>query len=476
MNIINTIDDRKFSLNGIPYLRNYISTVYGQSIEIFNCYERCDVLVPQTPVNQYRVNNVTYSSAAALQTALLNVSYSRNTMGGEIPDQDNIDIRKYFNYSENNSSSQILAAINNLPSYTINEKQSVWFIGQSYQLLDPIYLQPITTETPVLGTVRDGSAPVLSPNALIKYKMMNRGKGVYGQGGIQLTMSDLELVYQNAPTESDIAEDPQTDIVNFGELGTQEIHEWLNARTTPVVIQPQNEGYTLFKGTVSGETKSYLWVGLPGTYGASNPTATPQAFQLLEDVPPMPYIPGQNEVTASGNVIIGNEHKFIKVVDGIEVQSHAIDENGQYYAKNNFTITEDYDDPIANVKYTKPAKPADDTYAMVSDFKQQRLKVIDSYVSDSLYTITNDDFGETLIYNGLDDIDMLLSTNLTYEPGYFLNVIQSSVGNISFVVDGFILKHSPDELPETYSFNSTAGIIILEEYEALVFGKLKLAD
>lgn len=479
MNIINTIDDRKFSLNGIPYLRNYISAVYGQSIEIFNCYERHDVLVGQAPVNQFKVNNVTYTSAAALQTALLDVIYSRNTMGGEIPDQDNIDIRKYFFYNENDSTTQILAQINGLPSYTVSEKESVWFVGRHFSLvLQPVpggVLTPGGVVTPggVLNSTRSSSS---LPSSIIKYKMMNKGKGVYGLGGVQLTMNDLELVYQNAPTENDIAEDPETDIVNFGELGSQTIFGWLNSKTPSIAIQPQDEGYTLFKGTVGGETKSYLWIGEAGTYGANATQSSATDFQLLEDVPPMPYIPGQNEVTAKGNVIIENEHRFIKVVDGIEVQAHGIDEQGTYYEKNTFIVRDKYAIPVANVEYTKPAKTENDTYAMVSDLKQQQLKVIDSLVLGSLYTITNEDFGKTLIYNGLNDINMLLSTNLNYKPGYFLNVIQSAIGNIAFVADGFILKHSPDELPETYSFNSAAGIIILEEYEALVFGKLKLAN
>lgn len=472
MIVINTIDDRKFSFNGIPYLRNYISAVYGTSVEVFNCYERHDVLVEQIHFNQYRVNGTVYGSAAALQTALLDVIYSRNTMGGEIPDQDNIDIRKYFHYTEDYSTAQILAEINSLPSYTVNEKQSVWFIGRTFQIL-PV---PVIIPGGPLTSPRDNNFPVFSPSSLIKYKLMNKGKGVYGSGGIQLTMNDLELIYQNAPTENDIAEDPATDIVNYGELGEQEIYEWLNAQAAAIIIQPQNEGYTLFRGTVNGESKSYLWVGEAGSYGLSNPVATANDFELLEDVPPAPYIPGQNEVTAMGNIIIGNEHRFIKVEEGIEVQAHGIDEQGQYFEKNNFVVIEKYADPIANVEYVKPAKPANDFYAMQSDLRQQQLKIIDSLVVDSLYTITNEDFGKTLVYNGLDDINMLLSTNLTYEPGYFVNIIQSNAGNISFVVDGFLLKHSPDELPETYAYNSTATIIILEEYSALIFGKLKLAD
>jgi hypothetical protein len=467
---INTIDDRKFSLNGIPYLRNYISAVYSTNVEVFNCYERHDVLVEQTHFNQFRVNGTIYNTAAALQTALLDVIYSRNTMGGSIPDQDNIDIRKYFLYNENYTSSQILSEINGLANYTVNEKQSVWFIGRNFQLLQP------APGGVLIPPSRDSAVPVLSSSSVVKYKMLNKGKGVYGSNGIQLTWDDLELVYQDIPTVNDIIQYPETDILNFEELGTQQINQWLNSRIPAITIQPQNEGYTLFKGTADGESKSYLWVGEAGTYGASNPTAAINDFEILEDVPPAPYVPGQNEVTANGNVIINNEHRFVKVEEGTEVQTHAIDENGQYFKKGNFVITEKYADPTANVEYTKPAKPVNDVYVMQSDLKQQQLKVIDTHVAGSLYTITNEDFGKTLVYNGLDDINMFLSTNLTYEPGYFVNVIQANMGNIAFVVDGFILKYSPDELPETYAYNSTATIIILEEYLALVFGKLKLAD
>lgn len=79
--IIN-INDVRFSLNGVEYLKNYISKVSGSSIEIFNCYERRDILVPFNHYNKFTVNGNTYASAAALQSALLSVIYGRNTLGG----------------------------------------------------------------------------------------------------------------------------------------------------------------------------------------------------------------------------------------------------------------------------------------------------------------------------------------------------------------------------------------------------------
>jgi len=289
-------------------------------------------------------------------------------------------------------------------------------------------------------------------------------------------MNDLELVYQNAPSENDVTEDPETDIVNFGDIASQTVYGWINTQATPIVIQPQNEGYTLFKGTIAGELKSFLWIGEAGTYGAGEIQATEGDFQLIADAPPVPYTPSLDEVTAAGNIMLNKQHNFKKFIDGAEAQEHVIDDQGQHFTKGGLTVYEGYADPVANVMYTKPAKEVDDTYAMMSDLKQQPLKIIDADVVGSLYTIVNEDFGKTLVYKGLDDINMLLSTNLTYQAGYTLNVIQSGMGHITFVADGFILDHSPDELPVTYSYHSTACLIILEEYSALVFGKLKLAD
>ncbi len=78
MNILTTVNDTVFELNGIKYLKNYISNVYGNKVEIYNCYERADILVPQTAYQNFMINDATFNSAVALQTALLNVLFSIN--------------------------------------------------------------------------------------------------------------------------------------------------------------------------------------------------------------------------------------------------------------------------------------------------------------------------------------------------------------------------------------------------------------
>lgn len=83
MYIIQTVSAKQFSLDGIPYFKNYISRVTTNGkLSIFNCYDSRDVLVEFTDADQFEVNGVTYTDVAALQAALINVLYTRGGSGG----------------------------------------------------------------------------------------------------------------------------------------------------------------------------------------------------------------------------------------------------------------------------------------------------------------------------------------------------------------------------------------------------------
>lgn len=87
MNTIIEVDDFKFSLNGVKYLKNYLSRPYGNKLEVYNCYERKDVLIEQAHYSEFTVDGATFGSVAALQEALLNVLYNRNSLNeGTFPD------------------------------------------------------------------------------------------------------------------------------------------------------------------------------------------------------------------------------------------------------------------------------------------------------------------------------------------------------------------------------------------------------
>lgn len=81
MIIIVNINAQKFSLNGIPYFKNFTPHVIGNKVRIINTYDSDFTLCELTNYAEFSVNGVTYTSVADLQTALLPVLFSRGTLG-----------------------------------------------------------------------------------------------------------------------------------------------------------------------------------------------------------------------------------------------------------------------------------------------------------------------------------------------------------------------------------------------------------
>lgn len=77
MNIISNVDNRKFTLNGIQYFKNYISNVAGSNIRIINAYDSNDVLLDWVDYAQITLNGVVYGSVALLQQNLIDVCFNR---------------------------------------------------------------------------------------------------------------------------------------------------------------------------------------------------------------------------------------------------------------------------------------------------------------------------------------------------------------------------------------------------------------
>lgn len=84
MIVINTVSDKRFSLNGIEYVKNFLSFVAGDRLLIYNAYDRTDERCDLTLYSEFQINGVTYASAALVQSALINVIYSRSSLGGAI--------------------------------------------------------------------------------------------------------------------------------------------------------------------------------------------------------------------------------------------------------------------------------------------------------------------------------------------------------------------------------------------------------
>jgi len=191
-----------------------------------------------------------------LRDALIDVYQNGGGSSGNI-NQDNIDRSKRFSVTSIETAA-LVSTINTAPQFTIEDTESFWFV----------FILNVSGQS----------------RKTYKYKLLNKGKGIYGVGGNRSVEGiDLELV-SNPPTTENDYQTPTTTTVNFGALTTQTVSQWLNGRAQSILIQAQDAGYTLFKGTVNGKQTTYLWIGAPGRYGIGYLSSAMSDFEIVNEV------------------------------------------------------------------------------------------------------------------------------------------------------------------------------------------------
>ncbi|RWW99717.1 beta strand repeat-containing protein [Flavobacterium cerinum] len=257
MNIINTFNDKRFILNGIQYFKNYVSVVRGNKIEIFNCYERKDVLVELTHYNQFSVDGTVYTSAALLQEALLPIIYSRINMGdGSTFAQNNIGRSINLGlYLGDSSVTAIVAKMNNRTTVIS------------------------ATDTPVvlsLNSIFTSAEIGQSSFNNKKYLYLFRpGAGTYGIGGTTVTTTMITQLATLNLTQDDIQNDPGAIIYNIDPVTNGDY--LLKANTS--LWDFSDSGYINEDDSIKTYYFSYSvndvlyfaqFKGIPGIYGLNN--------------------------------------------------------------------------------------------------------------------------------------------------------------------------------------------------------------
>ena len=259
MNSINSLNDKNFTLNGIQYFRNYVSAVHGNKIELYNCYERKDVLVPLTHFSEFKVNGTSYTSAAALQAALLDVTYSRLTGG----DSSIID--------QNNTGRTIDAgfvgpAPNYVPVYSV--------VAAVAEKLNAMEIVITAKETPVIITaslLADGPNG-LSVTKIYKY-LFKPGKGNWGQNGTTISTRHLEEITIRNYLIDDLLGQSNAVIENLGVVADGNFIAKANASNWNFYDLGTEGGAGQKTYYFSYETDDVLYfaqfTGTPGLYGIS---------------------------------------------------------------------------------------------------------------------------------------------------------------------------------------------------------------
>ena len=204
MNSINSLNEKNFTLNGIQYFRNYVSAVHGTKVEVYNCYERKDVLIPLAHFSEFSVNGSTYTSATTLQAALLDVTYSRLT-GSDSSAFDQNNIGRTINVGN------VGPAPTYVPVYSV--------AGAVSTKLNQMEIVITAKETPVIITA---SLLADSPDGtyvskIYKY-LFKPGKGNWGLNGTAVTSSHLEEINIRNYLVDDLLGQPNAVIENLGNI------------------------------------------------------------------------------------------------------------------------------------------------------------------------------------------------------------------------------------------------------------------
>ena len=373
--------------------------------------------------------------------------------------QDNIDIKKTFTIPNNYTTASILSAINGLRAYEIKDTQSVWFIGRQQTIIQ----NPIGTGLEV---------PVRIPGPLIlKYKMLNKGKGWYGQGGIALTAANIELVYTNEASLEDLESGAETQVITFSLTQGQTLSEWLNSQSPDKTIQPQEEGYTIFKGMVNNEEISYLWIGAAGRYGTGWLQSNDSDFQLLTDAPPAPFTPGYAQV-------LGQNNRTLQYAVHIHEDTDATTAYGadiQHTSRNGRSVTIDFEEPTATVNYTIPAKQENDVFAMQSDIHKPVKTVVTTNAGfeADVYTLQPEDRGKWLLFRIPTDFTIKIP-DAVFAANTLIEGEVADNGQATFTSGSVTLNHGASENPKTAEKNSVFGLKFRSATEVSLYGKLEL--
>ena len=91
-----------------------------------------------------------------------------------------------------------------------------------------------------------------------------------------------KVIYERKTISEDIENQEDTEIIDFGDLGTTEVLTAINTSSNPIEVNAPSTNLTIFKGVVNGSQETYLYVGSGDVYGDTYATMQSNELELLE--------------------------------------------------------------------------------------------------------------------------------------------------------------------------------------------------
>lgn len=281
-----TVNETKFSLNGVLYLKNYISNIAGTKVIVYNCYENKDVLIPLDHYSQFNVDGTVYGSAPELQEALLDVIYSRVNMGEGTA------------FSQNNKVRIVSLGFIATAQPSINDVVN---------LMNARFTQVLQTDAPVVITLYSLPNEVGSENSSKVFTFLfKNGKGLYGNMGTPVTAA---MIFQLATlylTPEDLENDPNATIHNLdpvvdGDFITKANQSQWDFGESGTVTEDGGIKSFYFSFTKDGSLKFAFFKGIPGVYGLDATPFTEDDFTVTTDDSVNPVITNTSQLVNDGD-------------------------------------------------------------------------------------------------------------------------------------------------------------------------------
>ena len=462
MIIINSVSNTLFSFNGIEYFRNYISVVRGERIEIFNCYERDDVMLPLTHYSEVSLNGITYSNATDLQSVLQTVIYSRATLGGdevEVVEQNNIGKVIYLDYvSGSDLLTQVLGDINSQTTLIS------------------------ATDNPVFFTAYK-SASTASVAQKLRFQFMG-GKGTWGAGGNAVLPSHLYQLPPESLLPEDITANSKSNVISLGQVTNEP--EFLTKVNSSVRDLTDTSKLHYFSYSLDSVLYLKRFTGQPGEYDGTQTVLTETDLNdaTNSNVQPGLYLPTLKDITAVDSftdppITVTDNNTG----DNITFSGSSI----KHTSVNGDTTTLDYQPNTEDVTYSIPAKSTDDVFAMQSDVNG--ITIVSNQSASELYLKNVD--GTTLATINLGFLNNEGTTFFYNETSEKLELknddgeVLSEVPVSAFVANLMQSVNFNGATPQTLEFKDAEGNVVdsviftvsnIQGLQVLLDAKISYAD
>ena len=243
--------------------------------------------IPSAQVNS-DWNSVSGPSMILNKPALsnTNLGYIANVNGGQVTSSTGsfADIPLFDETNAGLMSQQVL---NNISANSDNIKTEILIdmpateSNDSFaQKINQLPLFSVSAnQIPIFKAVKlEGENPVV-----FYVELIGKGKGSYGLTGVQLSSQDVKVT-SFVLSSGALELEPTTQVIELG-VSAVSVLATINSSLPNIVIQNQESGYVIIKGTFNSQTyEEYLWIGAGNIYGSGATQAVLADLKRINDI------------------------------------------------------------------------------------------------------------------------------------------------------------------------------------------------